>query len=322
MATKNNEIKKKFAAEQPRRPNVLYGIIILIGLFLISSCVAFIISVDSSTQDSGFDFSNGNVVQIPIKGEITGDSGGYGSNVASAQELVAILEEVKKHDNVQGVILEINSPGGSAVASDEIGQAVRSLDVPTVAWIREAGASGAYWIATNSDHIVANRMSITGSIGVYGSYLEFPGLMNRYNVTYRRLVGGKYKDAGVPYRSLTEEEEMIMQAKIDKIHTEFIKEVAQNRNLSEDQVRDLATGMFYLGSEAKDLGLVDELGGKAEAVHYLEGRMGENATIVVYEKQQSLLDYLTGLADHHGYSMGQGWADTVVEKAGRMTITT
>ena len=87
---------------------------------------------------------------------------------------------MEENKDIKAIVLEINSPGGSAVASDEIASAVKKSNKPTVAVIREAGASGGYWIASSTDHIIANRMSITGSIGVISSYLEFSGLIEKY----------------------------------------------------------------------------------------------------------------------------------------------
>ncbi|MBU1976154.1 MAG: signal peptide peptidase SppA [Nanoarchaeota archaeon] len=301
---------KKTAPEN--RPKTIYGILILISLFLISSCTASILSISNTFSP---EIIEGNVVQIPITGVITGTKAGsmFQNEGAYSTEIIEKLEKAKNSKKVKGVILEINSPGGSPVASDEISQAVKELGKPSVAWIREVGASGAYWIATSSDHIIANRMSITGSIGVYGSYLEFPDLLNRYNISYKRLVSGKYKDAGVPFRELEDEEEEIIQGKLDTLHDFFIEEVALNRELEEETVRDAATGMFYLGSEAIEMGLIDELGGKKEAIRYLEQQIGTNVTIYVYEREPSFIDFLAELVNEHAYNMGRGMSSYIRE---------
>ncbi|MFH1917389.1 MAG: signal peptide peptidase SppA [Nanoarchaeota archaeon] len=293
--------------EERKRPTILYGIFILLGLFIISSCVATIISV-GSVGKRNFEFASGNVAHITISGPLTTERSDtfFGSEGTSSEDVIQEIEKVKKDKGIKAVLFEIDSPGGSPVASEEIGNAIKNLDMPTVSWIREVGASGAYWVASSTDHIVANRMAITGSIGVFGSYLEFPGLLTRFNITYRRLVSGKYKDMGVPYRTLEEEEEAILQAKLDLIHEYFIEEVAMNRNLSINQTRELATGMFYLGSEAKDLGLVDELGGKEEAIKYLEGVLKANVTLVAFERERSLWDVLSEISAKNSFYLGKG----------------
>src|SRR3989344_1616932 len=160
---------------------------------------------------------SGNVALIPIQGVIVGDEDSefLFESVTSSPEAVELIEKADKNPNIKAIILEINSPGGSAVASEEIAKAVKKTNKTTVAWIREVGASGAYWVASSSDYVIANRVSITGSIGVIASYLEFPGLLERYNVTYQRMVSGKYKDLGSPYREMTQEEKAICQQSLD-----------------------------------------------------------------------------------------------------------
>src|SRR3989338_178321 len=132
---------------------------------------------------------------------------------------------------------EINSPGGAPVASYELASAIKKINKTTIAVIREVGASGAFWAATAANKIYANQMSLTGSIGVLASHLEFAGIMQKYNVTYRGLVAGKYKDAGTPYKQMTTDEQAIYQKILDKLHEQFINAVAQNRKMSFEQVR-------------------------------------------------------------------------------------
>jgi protease-4 len=300
-------------AKQETRPRIIWGLLILFFLFLISSCVAMIISLGDLDKDRTFEA--GNVAVIPIKGVITTEqaSSFFAEDIASSDDIVQQIEDVKANKKIKAIIFEINSPGGSPVASEEIGNAIKELQMPTVAYIRETGASGAYWIATATDHIVAQRMSVTGSIGVYGSYLEFPGLLTRFNITYRRLVSGKYKDAGVPYRALEEDEEALIQGKLDIIHSYFIEEVANNRNLSINDTIELATGMFYLGSEAKDLGLIDEIGDKSTAVKYIEGRIGEKASLITYERGHTFWDVVSDFSAKNSYHLGKGISSIVKE---------
>ena len=161
----------------------------------------------------------GNVALIPIEGVITGSGGGsFGASTLSSKDIVSFIEAASESNQVQVIVLEINSPGGSAVASDEIASAVKKSEKPVVAYIREVGASGGYWIASASDHIIANKMSITGSIGVISSYLEFSGLMEEYGIGYERLVAGSKKDIGTPFRKLQLDEKDLLQSKLDKIH--------------------------------------------------------------------------------------------------------
>ena len=219
--------------------------IFCVGLFLIFIMFSFLLSLGASQTETG----SSNVALIPVEGAIMGtSSGGYfDSGVASSESLVAQIESANEDEDIEAIVLYINSPGGSAVASDEIASAVLLSEKPTVAVIREVGASGAYWIATASDHVIANRMSITGSIGVISSYLEFSELMEEYGVNYQRLVAGENKDIGTPFRTLAVSEEELLQGKLDLIHGYFIDAVAKNRGLSRMAVASVATGEFYLG---------------------------------------------------------------------------
>lgn len=240
----------------------------------------------------------GNVGVIPIQGIILTEKarGAFASPSTSSEDVVKFLQDAAKDDNIKAVLLEINSPGGSAVASYEIAQEVKKTreKKPVISVIREAGASGAFWIATASGHIFANPLSSTGSIGVVSSYIEYAGLLDRFNVTYQRLVVGKYKDSGSPFKRLTNEERRIIQEKLDIVGDAFVKAVAENRNLSIEKVREYATGMVFLGSEAKDMGLIDELGSKQDAITYIEHKLNITAQLTEYEKVPSLIDVISG----------------------------
>jgi len=299
----------------------IWIMILVLGLLFIFSVL---IAVFFNTGD---DTSTGyNTAIIPITGEITTDSstGLFTSETVGSTEVIAQIERAKNDPNVKAVIFEINSPGGSPVATDEISQEIKTLhenNITTVAWIREEGASGAYWIASSTGHIVANRMSIVGSIGVIGSYLEWYGLMKDYNVTYERLVSGEYKDTGTPYRPLSSAEEIKLQGELDKLHEYFIESVAENRNMSIDSVKKLATGEIFLGVEGKSNGLVDELGGKPEAIAYVEKQLNTTVVTKDFVKEKSLIESLASAMNKNSYYMGEGIASNFVKDQG-LKITT
>lgn len=283
--------------EKPRK--IWIAILILIVLFLISTAIAGVINL--FTNFSGEEIEEeGNVALIPIKGVIVADEETPflgTSGTASSTKIIKQLEEAAADEEIKAIILEINSPGGSPVAADEVTQAIKEIKInkTVVAWIREMGASAAYFIASGTNYTVAGRMSLTGSIGVMGSYLEYADLLTRFNVTYRRLVSGKYKDAGTPYRRLTAEEESLIQERIDAMHSIFIEEVAENRHLNAKDVRKIATGMVYLGAEAKELGLIDVVGGKKEAVEYLEKALNTTIQVKEYKEKKNILELLRQL---------------------------
>lgn len=280
---------------------VSMGISFLMSLFFILifiSILGLFITPES--------IETGNVAVIPITGLISGDSAQSFSPTTTSQDIVKLIEKADEDDDIEAILLEINSPGGEPVATDEIAQAIKKTNKTTVAVIREHGTSGAYWVATAADKIYANRMSMTGSIGVRASSLGFSGLISDYNVTYRRLIAGQFKDAGTPWKDMTPEEYALFQNLLDKLHTEFINAVAENRHLPVAKVRELATGFVFLGSEAVELGLVDELGSKQDALDYLEKTLDIEAKPVTYKKTRSLLDKLSLSMSPNFYTIGQG----------------
>ncbi|MBT4824445.1 signal peptide peptidase SppA [Candidatus Woesearchaeota archaeon] len=307
--------------------NVLLVIFIVLLVIVLAAVFAGIGFLFAFVKPVDF-IPSGNVAVIAIKGPIMAENSGgmFGSGAATSTDIVNYIEEAEKDPGVKAVLFEINSPGGTAVASDEIAQAIHLLkektNKTTVAWIREVGASGGYWIASASEYIVANRMSITGSIGVISSYLDFSGLMDRYDVNYQRLVSGEHKDMGTPFKPLSKEEEIILQKQLDQIHGFFISEVAKNRDLAVEEVQNFADGSFFLGVRAKELGLVDELGGQKEAIKYIENKLNIKVNLIKYERQPSFLSMLSGVIIDHGFNVGKGLGNSLTEVESNSIIKT
>jgi len=297
-----------------------YAIFVLILLAILGFIAVGILSLFAGTDVGSL---SGNVAVIPIEGVILGseDSQSLFESATASPDIIELIEKADKNPNIKAIVLEINSPGGSAVASEEIANAVKKINKTAVAWIREEGASGAYWVASSTNHIVASRASITGSIGVIASYLEFPGLLERYNITYERLVSGKYKDIGSPYKEMTPEERVVFQQTLDDIREYFVSEVAKNRNLNKKEVDKAANGLFYLGAQAKELGLVDELGGKDEVVRYIEKKEGITAEIVEYKKQKTLFDVLSKVLSKQSFFVGEGIGSALLNQKTASSIS-
>lgn len=293
--------------EKIPQQNFRWGYAILV-LFLLGALGFIAVGMLSLFAGVDFESLSGNVALIPIEGVILGteDSQSFFESASFSLDIVELIEKAHKNPNIKAIILEINSPGGSALASEEIANAIKKTNKTTVAWIREVGASGAYWVASSAEHVVASRVSITGSIGVIASYLEFPGLLERYNVTYQRLVSGKYKDIASPFKEMTSEEKAIFQQNLDAIRDYFASEVAKNRNINKKEIDKIANGLFYIGAQAKELGLIDELGGKDEAIRYIEKKESIKAEIVEYKKEKTLLDILSDVLSKQSFFVGKG----------------
>ncbi|MGH9426983.1 MAG: signal peptide peptidase SppA, partial [Terriglobia bacterium] len=269
------------------------------------------------------ELSTGNVAVIPIKGEITtsGDGKVWQEGSTPSQTIIDWLKEADEDPGTKAILLEIDSPGGSPVATDEIARAVKETNKTVIAVIREAGASGAFWIATAADYVFANRMSETGSIGVIGSHLEFAGLLKDYNITYRRLVAGQYKDAGSRWKEMTPEELQLYQQLLDEFHETFIEEVANNRKLPVESVRQLAHGFVFSGRQAKELGLVDAIGSKGDAVKHIEQQLNITAKLYEFKAQKTFFEEALGVSS---YNAGKGIGAALLHASARndLKITT
>lgn len=308
----------KMKQKKPRWGLAILVIVIL--MFFAFILVGFISLFMSDARSFG-----ANTALIPIKGVILADGGdSLFEDTLSSTATIEFIEQADSDPSIKAIIFEINSPGGSAVASDEIATAIKKTNKTTVAWIREGGLSGAYWIASSCDYIVANRMSLTGSIGVIASYLEFGGLLEDHNVSYQRIVAGKYKDIGSPFREMTQDEEIIFQKSMNKIHEYFIDDVAQNRKLTKEQKLRVSDALFYTGSEAKDLGLVDILGSKSEVIELIEKKLNISVDIVEYKKEKSLFDVLSAAFSQQSFSVGKGIGSAILSKraSNEVLITT
>jgi protease-4 len=179
--------------------------------------------------------------------------------------------------------------------------------------IREIGTSGAYWVASASDFIIADEMSLTGSIGVNGGYLEFAGLMKDYGVSYQEMKAGLHKDIGNPYEHLGHEEREILQSKLDLIHEKFIQSVANNRNMSYVEIADVAEGLFYLGVEAKDIGLIDAFGSFDDAKEKTEDITGIELEEKRYEVEKGMFSIFDMLSVKGSYNVGRGIGDSLTD---------
>jgi protease-4 len=223
---------------------------------------------------------------IPIEG-IIGDS----------REIVAEINEFADNSSIRAVILRIDTPGGGVVPSQEIYQAVRELrkKKKVVASMGSVAASGGYLIAVAADRIVANPGTITGSISALMHYANVEELLKKVGVRSSVIKSGKFKDIGSPVRAMTEEERSLMQAIVDDIYEQFVVTVSENRKIPLTKIMRLADGRIFTGRQAKELGLVDELGGLQDAV-LLAGRLSgvKEKPEIVYgmKKKTTFLRYI------------------------------
>jgi len=211
------------------------------------------------------------IAVVEINGQISTQSipasmfteGAYGS-----YELSEKISDLNEDNNIAGVLLIINSPGGSVVGSDEIYRAVDSLNKPTVAYFREMAASGGYYIATPADYIISEPNALTGSIGTVMYLAEFGELADNLGIHDVVLKSGEMKDMGNPLRNMTEAEENLLQEVIDEAFADFKSKIVAERGdkLNYPLYNQALDGRVLSGTMAYEAGLVDELGSRDDAL--------------------------------------------------------
>lgn len=231
-------------------------------------------SSEGSSFSGKFMQTQAHIGVIDVEGTIMYSSGsGFGASGASAERIVNAIRQAEK-DGVKGLLLKINSPGGTASASQAIYQELLRVrkdgNIKIIAAMGDVAASGGYYIACAAEKIYANPATITGSIGVISQSTKLEGLYKKVGLEAEIIKSGKHKDIGSPYRDMTTEERQILQALIDDTYEDFIGAVAQGREMKIDVIRPLADGRIYTGNQAKKHKLVDELGGYTVAMTALK----------------------------------------------------
>ena len=233
-------------------------------------------STTTSGLDAELSTSTGpRVGVVELKGTV-----GDGERGIDADKVVKLLRKYDRDDDVRAVVVRIDSPGGAVAPSQEIYSALRNLrkKKKVVASLGNLAASGGYYIAAAADQIYASPGTLTGSIGVIWTHFNVRGLLEAVKIEETTIKAGKYKDTLSPFRPLNELDREELQAISEDTYGQFIRDVAEGRGLKEEEVRKLAEGRIYTGRRAKDLRLVDELGGFQDAVAkawQLAGQSGE-----------------------------------------------
>lgn len=243
------------------------SVVIVIAIVVAFSLVGLAFRGGSSKKPS----QSEKIAIIYVEGTIMGGRGQ--SNMFMEQggtdQIIKQLHEAKNDESVKAVILRINSPGGSAAASQEVGEEIKKLRAKgkiVVTSMGDVAASGGYWLAACTDKIYANSTTMTGSIGVYIPYANWEELYKKIGISQEKIKSGPHKDILSPERTMTTEERAIIQVMVDDIYNQFVAVVAEGRKMDVDQVRKLADGRIYTGNQAKQVGLVDELGNMYDAI--------------------------------------------------------
>lgn len=226
--------------------------------------------------------SSGQVIGvINIDGAITGSStaGIMESSNAGSLDIMEKIKMAREREDVKAVVLRINSPGGTAAASQEIAQELDKLRAegkPVVTSMGDMCASGGYWLACSTDYIMANGGTLTGSIGVIMQLANLEELYDKLGIKMETIKSGEHKDIGSPSRPLTEKERELLQDLIDDSYEQFLDQVRKGRQgkIKEEELLSIADGRIFTGRQALKLGLVDGLGNYYDAVRQAEKMAG------------------------------------------------
>lgn len=257
--------------------------IIIISICTISLIAGVLLQKKEANQNESFEsiksissytpFKSERITVIKLEGVIsdTGTNSIFKDGTSSSAVLEQIVKATKD-PNVKAIVLRINSPGGTVAASQEIYQALMNArkKKPIVITMGDVAASGGYYIASAGDSIYANPGTLTGSIGVITSYLNFTDLFKKIGVEGVTIKSGLYKDIGNASRHLTEAERKILQELLNNSYNQFISDVAKGRKMEKSKVSSIAEGLIYTGEQAKKIGLVDTLGDYYKAVAHAQ----------------------------------------------------
>ncbi len=274
--------QQPFSAPPRRRTNwtLIIGVGLIVLLVLISGFFLAMMAAFFGAMGVSTNLSVGPQVGIvTVSGPISaGDSSGawpFGGP-GGARVTMSQLRQAAEDNSVKAVVLRINSPGGSAAASQAIYKEIQRLAEckPVVASMGDVAASGGYYVACPADTIFANPATITGSIGVIFETLNFYDFMEKYGLETETIKSGKYKDTGSPSRPMRPDERALLKEMLMGVYEQFVNDVAQARDMDKAKVKKLADGRIYTGEQALEAGLIDQLGNFYDAVDEAARRGG------------------------------------------------
>ena len=242
-----------------------------------------------------------------------------GSEVLGSETLVRAIRDARTDDSIQAIIVRIDSPGGAAIASDIIWRELTLArdDKPIIASMSDVAASGGYYIAMPAHAIVAQSATLTGSIGVVGGKFALGGTFEKIGLDIETVADGQVADINSPVAPYSDDARARLQQQIDAIYETFLDKAAQGRSMTRDAVHAVAQGRVWTGRQAKDLGLVDELGGLARAVTVAKERAGIGAdvevTLVPYPRPRSLFEVVNSSLTVRSVAGGRAWLTSPID---------
>lgn len=271
-----------------RRIGIYFAVIFLLLIIIAGSLYLIVGGKD-------FGIAKNRVEVVYVQGVMLTGSIPSGFGIAASEEITKSLMEASEDDGVKAIVMRVNSPGGSPAAAQEITSAMKKIKKPIVVSMGDVAASAAYYISAPSDKIIANPDTITGSIGVIWVFENRSAFYKEEGTSFYIAKSGELKDMGGDWRGLSDEEKRYADQTISEVYGRFISEVAQGRNLSLSNVKDMADGRVYTGAKARELGLVDDFGNLDDAINVAASLGGiEGRPEVTYANKPSLSRLLFG----------------------------
>ncbi|MGE7779683.1 signal peptide peptidase SppA [Peribacillus sp. NPDC097264] len=228
------------------------------------------------------------IAVLDVEGTIqdTGEASLLSSETYNHRDFMDKLQMAEENDNIKGIILRVNSPGGGVVESAEIYDKIldiKKVKKPVYVSMGSMAASGGYYISAPADKIFASPETMTGSLGVIMQGYNYEKLAEKYGVEFETIKSGTYKDIMSPTREMTDDERKILQNMIDNSYDQFVKIIANGRGMSEKEVRKIADGRIYDGRQAKEVHLIDDFGHLDDVIAAMKNDIDKkNAQVIRY----------------------------------------
>ncbi len=264
----------------------IFGALAILFLFVLA--FSFLILLSGSRDDGYVSRFGEKIAIVELRGVIT-----------DSERIVKELKKYRDNRSVKAIVLHVDSPGGAVVPSQEIYEEVkktREAGKPVIVSMGSLAASGGYYVSCGATKIVANRGTLTGSIGVISQFVDFEQLMNKIGIASTTVKSGKFKDSGSPLRKFSEEDKKYWEDLVKDTYNQFLAVVERERGIPHEKLLSIADGRVYSGEQALRIGLVDTLGTFEDAVHIaaeMGGIRGEPNLVRERERRRrGILDLL------------------------------
>lgn len=284
MPNNNQNLRDKAVKEykRRRRNGILVSVVFTLAFFILFVRVPAALLKSDDASEVGHTFSD-YIAVIDVDGEMSDSS----SSSYNHGWIINIINELVDDSNNEALLIRVNTPGGSVYYSDELYNKIleykKETKRPVYIYMQDMAASGGYYISAPADKIYANRNCWTGSIGVTtGTMVNVKGLLDKLGIKAEAITSGRNKAMGSSTQEMTAEQRAILQSLIDESYDRFVDIVAKGRKLNRDKVKELADGRIYTATQAKNLGLIDEICSEEDAMSDIEKASGLGKTNYLY----------------------------------------